>query len=168
MKVLSGLKKSKAFSEESAFRSTRQYHSGLLRIQMACSLSAEMSRSSRVFIRKHFMFPSYIKHSFLTFQFDPGRSLLPQDCSLLLWNKWITVTQSVTQSPSPDEDLGPVVQRPDNFIRWIRHYSGLKIYLTLNVVKGFRSFSNLAVVRVCIFTCTRGNTEIFAQIDTIG
>ena len=30
--------------------------------------------------------------------------------------------------------LAPVVQRPDNFIRWIRHYSGSKIYFTLNVV----------------------------------
>ena len=27
-----------------------------------------------------------------------------------------------------DIHLAPVVQRPDNFIRWIRHYSGSKIY----------------------------------------
>ena len=62
----------------------------------------------------------------------------------------------------------PVVQRPDNFIRWIRHYSGSKIYFTLNVAQGFRAPPNLAVVRVCIFACTRGNTEIFAQIETVG
>ena len=60
----------------------------------------------------------------------------------------------------------PVVQRPDNFIRWIRHYSGSKIYFTLNVVQGFRTLPNLAVVRVCIFACKRENTEIFAQIET--
>ena len=36
----------------------------------------------------------------------------------------------------------PVVQRPDNFIRWIRHYSGSKIYFTLNVVQGFRTLLN--------------------------
>ena len=65
-------------------------------------------------------------------------------------------------------DQAPVVQRPDNFIRWIRHYSGSKIYVTLNVVQGFRILSNLAVVRVCIFACTRGNTKIFAQIETVG
>ena len=64
--------------------------------------------------------------------------------------------------------LAPVVQRPDNFIRWIRHCSGSKIYFTLNVVQGFRTLSNLTVVRVCIFACTRGNTEIFAQIETVG
>ena len=63
--------------------------------------------------------------------------------------------------------LVPVVQSPDNFIRWIRHYSASKIYFTLNVVQGFRTLPNLAVVRVCIFTCTRGNTEIFAQIETV-
>ena len=40
----------------------------------------------------------------------------------------------------------PVVQRPDNFIRWIRHSSASKIYFTLNVVQGFRTFPNLAVV----------------------
>ena len=56
----------------------------------------------------------------------------------------------------------PVVQRPDNFIRWIMHYSGSKIYFTLNVVQGFCILPNVAVVRVCIFVCTRGNTEIFA------
>ena len=33
--------------------------------------------------------------------------------------------------------LAPVVQRPDNFIRWIRHSSASKIYFTLNVVQGF-------------------------------
>ena len=35
---------------------------------------------------------------------------------------------------------------------------------TLNVVQGFRTLANLAVVRVSIFACKRGNTEIFAQI----
>ena len=29
----------------------------------------------------------------------------------------------------PSSDLASVVQRPDNFIRWIRYYSGSKIYL---------------------------------------
>ena len=38
--------------------------------------------------------------------------------------------------------LAPVVQRPDNFIRWIRHYSGSKTYFTLNVVQGFRTLLN--------------------------
>ena len=60
-------------------------------------------------------------------------------------------------------DLAPVVQRPDNFIRWIRHYSWSKINFTFNVVQGFRTLPNFTVVRVCIFTCTRENTEIFAQ-----
>ena len=64
--------------------------------------------------------------------------------------------------------LAPVVQRPDNFIRWIRHYSGFKIYFTLNVVQGFRTVPNLTVVRVCIFGCTRENSKIFAQIETAG
>ena len=64
--------------------------------------------------------------------------------------------------------LAPAVQRPDNFIWWIRHYLGSKIYFTLNVVQGFRTLPNLAVVRVCIFTCTRGNTEIFAKTETDG
>ena len=41
----------------------------------------------------------------------------------------------------------PVVQRPDNFIRWIRHYSGSKIDFTLNVVQGFRTLPNLVVVK---------------------
>ena len=27
---------------------------------------------------------------------------------------------------------GTIVQRPDNFVRWIRHYSASKIYFTLN------------------------------------
>ena len=62
----------------------------------------------------------------------------------------------------------PVVHRPDNFIRWIRHYSGSNIYFTLNVVQGFRTLPNLSVVRVCIFACQRGNTEFFAQIETVG
>ena len=62
----------------------------------------------------------------------------------------------------------PVVQRPDNFIRWIRHYSGSKIYFTVNVVQGFCTLPDLAAVRVNIFACTRGNTEIFAPIDTVG
>ena len=60
-----------------------------------------------------------------------------------------------------------VVQRLDNFIRWIRHYSGSNIYFTLNVVQGCGTLPNLAVVRVCIFACTQGNTEIFAQIETV-
>ena len=62
----------------------------------------------------------------------------------------------------------PVVRRPDNFIRWIRHYTGPKIYFTLNVVQGFRTLPNLTLVRVCIFACTKENTEIFAQIETVG
>ena len=62
----------------------------------------------------------------------------------------------------------PVVQRPDNFIRWIRRYSGSEIYFTLNVVQGFRTLPNLTEVRVCIFAFTRGNTEIFAQIESVG
>ena len=40
-------------------------------------------------------------------------------------------------------DQAPVVQRPDTFIRWISHYSGSKIYLTLNVVQGFHTVPNL-------------------------
>ena len=63
-----------------------------------------------------------------------------------------------------NNNQAPVVQRPDNFIRWIRHYLGSKIYFTLNVVQGFRTLPNSAVVIVCIFACTQGNTEIFAQI----
>ena len=47
-------------------------------------------------------------------------------------------------------------------------YSGSKIYFPLNVVQGFRTLPNLAVVRVCIFAGTRRNTEIFAQIETVG
>ena len=70
--------------------------------------------------------------------------------------------------PFVAEYQAPVVQRPDNFIRWIRHYSGSKIYFTLNVVQGFLTLPNLAVVRVCIFAYTRGNTETFAQIETVG
>ena len=46
--------------------------------------------------------------------------------------------------------------------------SGSKIYFRLNVVQGFRTLPNLAVVRVCIFAVTRGNTETFAQIETVG
>ena len=69
----------------------------------------------------------------------------------------------------PDSNaLAPVVQRPDNFIRWIRHYSGSKIDFMFNAVQGFRTLPNLTVVRVCIFACTRGNTEIFSQIETVG
>ena len=64
--------------------------------------------------------------------------------------------------------LAPVVQRPDNVIRCIRHCSGSKINFTLNVVQGFRTLPNFTVVRVCIFACTRGNTEIFAQIEIVG
>ena len=48
-------------------------------------------------------------------------------------------------------DQAPVVQRPDNVIRRIRHYSGSKIYFTLNVVQGFGTLPNLTVVGVCIF-----------------
>ena len=62
----------------------------------------------------------------------------------------------------------PVVQRPDNFIRWIRHFAVSKIYFTFNVVQGFPSLPNLTVVRVCIFAFTRGKTEIFSQIETVG
>ena len=51
--------------------------------------------------------------------------------------------------------MAPVVQRTDNFICWIRHYSGSQIYFTLNVVQGFRTLPNLTVVRVCILACTR-------------
>ena len=70
--------------------------------------------------------------------------------------------------PHPFSDLAPVVQRPDNFIRWIRYYSGPKIiYFTLNVVQGFRTLPNVAMVRVCIFARKRGNAEIFAQIETV-
>ena len=67
----------------------------------------------------------------------------------------------------PFSDLAPVVQRLDNFIQWIWHYSGSKIYFMLNIVQGFRTLPNLAVVRVCIFICTQGNTVIFAQIETL-
>ena len=38
--------------------------------------------------------------------------------------------------------LAPVVQRPDNFICWIRHYPESKIYFMLNVVQGFRTLLN--------------------------
>ena len=38
--------------------------------------------------------------------------------------------------------LARVVQRLDNFIRWIRHSSASKIYFTLNVVQGFRTLPN--------------------------
>ena len=65
-------------------------------------------------------------------------------------------------------EQAPVVQRLDNFIRWIRHYSGSKIYFKLNIVQAFRTIQNLIVLRVCIFACTRGNTEIFAHIKTVG
>ena len=62
----------------------------------------------------------------------------------------------------------PVVQRPDNFIRWIRHYSGSKIYFTLKVVQGFRTLPNLTVVRVCSsLVQEENNTEIFARIETV-
>ena len=56
-------------------------------------------------------------------------------------------------------DLGPVVQRPDNFIWWIRHHSRSKICFML------WTFST--VVRVSIFAVTRGNIEIFVQIETV-
>ena len=49
-------------------------------------------------------------------------------------------------------EQAPVVQRPDNFIRWIKHYSGSKIYFTLNVDQGFRTLTNLAVVRLCAYS----------------
>ena len=63
----------------------------------------------------------------------------------------------------------PVVQRLDNFFRWIRHFLGSKIYFTLNVVQGFHTLPNVAVVRGCILVCTQGNTtELFAQIKTVG
>ena len=38
--------------------------------------------------------------------------------------------------------LASVVQRPDNFIRWIRHFPASKIYFTLNVFQGFRTLPN--------------------------
>ena len=66
------------------------------------------------------------------------------------------------------ESSGPSCSKADNFIRWIRHYSGSEIYFMLNVVQGFRTLPDLTVVRVCIFACTRGNTEIFAQIEAVG
>ena len=50
---------------------------------------------------------------------------------------------------------------------WIRHYLGSKVYFTLNVTQDFCALPNLAVVRVCIFAYTRGNTEIFTQIETV-
>ena len=37
----------------------------------------------------------------------------------------------------------PVVQRPDNFIRRIRRFSGSKKYFTFNVVQGFRTLPKL-------------------------
>ena len=46
--------------------------------------------------------------------------------------------------PHPFSDLAPVVQRPDNLIRWIRHYSGSKIYFTLNILQGFRTLLTTA------------------------
>ena len=81
-------------------------------------------------------------------------------CALDKFSKISKFTQCIQQAP--------VVQRKDNFIRWIRHYSESKIYFTLNVVQDFRTLPNLAVVRVFIFAYTRGNTEIFAQIETVG
>ena len=58
----------------------------------------------------------------------------------------------------------------DKFIRWIRHYSGSKIYFTLNVVQGFHTLPNLTVVRVCIIRLHKRkiNTEIFSQIEIEG
>ena len=57
----------------------------------------------------------------------------------------------------------PVVQKAENFNRWKSHFSGPKIYFTLNVVQGFPTLPNLhvAVVKVCVFACKRGDTEIF-------
>ena len=66
--------------------------------------------------------------------------------------------------PAKRGHLGPDVQRPDYFIRWIRHHSRSKICFMLN---GFRTLPNFAVVRVSIFACTRGNIEIFVQIETV-
>ena len=74
----------------------------------------------------------------------------------------------VLQKYTASEVQAPVIQRPDNFIRWIRYYSECKIYFTLNVVQDFRTLPNLVAVGVCIFDCTRENTEIFAQIETVG
>ena len=43
--------------------------------------------------------------------------------------------------------LAPVVQRPNNFIRWIRHSDSVsKNYFTLNVVQDFHTLPNLAGV----------------------
>ena len=85
------------------------------------------------------------------------------------WDKsFLQVTFHRSQVNDVTVVLAPVVQRPDNFIHWIRHYSGSKMYFTFNVVQGFRTLPNLTVVRVCIFACSRGNTEIFSQIETVG
>ena len=69
-------------------------------------------------------------------------------------------------APKIDHDPGPV-QRPDSFIRWISHHSRSKIHFMLNVFHGFCTLPNFAVVRVSIFACTRGNIEIFVQIQTV-
>ena len=83
--------------------------------------------------------------------------------------RWLAGSQIVKILPMVASFLqAPVFQRPDNFIRWIRHYPGSKIYFKLNVVQGFGTLPNLTVVGVCIFACTRGKTEIFAQIETLG
>ena len=60
----------------------------------------------------------------------------------------------------------PVVQRPDNFIRWIRHYSGSKIYFTFNVVQGFRTLPNLE----CAYSLIQEEIlkSLPMQIETVG
>ena len=88
--------------------------------------------------------------------------------SFVSWKQSDKKTDLVFAYDLSSGGLAPVVQRPDNFIHWIRHYSVSKLYSTLNVEQGFSTLPNLTVVRVCIFACTRRNTEIFAQIETVG
>ena len=101
-------------------------------------------------------------------------NLVPMPCSFNMgWQKRgkghnSRTGQAAVMSLTSGKVQAPVVQRPDNFIRWIRHYSVSKLCFTLNVVQGFSSLPNLTVVGVCIFACTRRNTEIFAQIETVG
>ena len=61
----------------------------------------------------------------------------------LLWKHGHDILPTNLEVSEDLENPAPVAQRPDNFIRWIRHYSRSKIYLTLNVVQGFRALPNL-------------------------
>ena len=81
-------------------------------------------------------------------------------------NVYSEVIRQVIHDTSIGVDHAPVVQRLDNFIRWIRDYPGSKIYFTL--IKRCPRFSYTPKLRVCIFACKWGNTEIFAQIETVG